>query len=62
MGGHDYQIEHHLYPKASRYELPFISKRVKEKYADIYQEITLYEAINEFANFLTYGRLKRVNF
>lgn len=30
MGGHDYQIEHHLYPKASRYELPSISKIIKK--------------------------------
>ncbi len=47
MGGHDYQIEHHLYPKASRYELPELSLLVKEKYADIYQEITVSEAIYE---------------
>jgi fatty acid desaturase len=47
MGGHDYQIEHHLYPKSSRYELPELSAKVKEKYVDIYTEITVGEALCE---------------
>jgi fatty acid desaturase len=57
MGGHDYQIEHHLYPKASRYELPNISKIIKEKYADIYQEITVVEAIKELIYIIIYGHI-----
>jgi fatty acid desaturase len=58
MGGHDYQIEHHLYPKMSRYELPFMSKKIKDKYFDIYQEISVCDGIMELACFLIYGRLQ----
>ena len=53
MGGNDYQIEHHLYPKASRYELAELSKNVRHKYSSIYQEITVYDAITELFHFLT---------
>jgi fatty acid desaturase len=35
MGGHDYQIEHHLYPTRSRYELPELSAAI---YGDDYKE------------------------
>ncbi len=52
MGGRDYQIEHHLYPKLSRHELSLISKEVKDKYLDIYQEITVYECIRELGQYL----------
>jgi fatty acid desaturase len=56
MGGHDYQIEHHLFPKKSRFELYELEQSVKEKYSDIYQEITVTDALRELYNVMMKGK------
>jgi len=49
MGGHDYQIEHHLYPTISRYVLPDISTQVKKCNEYSYNESTIWECLREIA-------------
>ena len=50
MGGLDYQIEHHLFPKMSRARLPQASKIVKDfcaEYSIPYHEVTFKESCRE---------------
>jgi hypothetical protein len=52
MGGHDYQIEHHLYPTLSRYVLSDIAYQVKKSNEDSYNEITVWECLKEIMYFI----------
>lgn len=55
FGGLNYQIEHHLYPKVSRFELAALSTRVKEycnENSFHYHEVTVVEAYKEIFSYL----------